>query len=127
MTRVKVDFNNLVRGGQVRVSLRRVEAELTLGEMVEVFDPDAELECLAVVADIDRDAGRLYLSPLWGKDEKRSSEVHMAEAGHTFVWDGHRVTPASPLWANKAGGTTLAKTPKATPVLIETEPLVAAV
>ena len=127
MTRIRVDFNNLARGGQVRVSLRRVAETLTPGDFVEVYDPDAELECQAVVMDVDRGAGQLYLRPLWGEQEAGPAANPTGGSARVFVWDGHRVAPVSAQATNLAGGTTLAKTSKVAPVLIETGSLTAAI
>lgn len=65
MTRIKVDFNNLVRQGQVRGSLRRVEGDIAEGQTVEAFDPAEGLSYEATVVEIDRSHGRVYLQPHW--------------------------------------------------------------
>jgi hypothetical protein len=65
MTRIKVDFNNLARGGQVRASLRNADGDIVEGQLVEAFDPDEDLVFLATVTEIDEAKGRVYLSPQW--------------------------------------------------------------
>lgn len=67
MTRVRVDFNNLVRDGQVRASLRNVEGHIAEGDLVEAYDPEEQLSYEAAVASIDKDRGRVYLVPHWEK------------------------------------------------------------
>lgn len=65
MTRIEVDFNNLVRQGQVCGSLRRVEGDIAEGQTVEVFDPAEDLSYEATVVEVDRESGRVYLQPHW--------------------------------------------------------------
>ena len=105
MTKVRVDFNNLVRHGQVRASLRHVEGEISIGDVVEAYDPDEGLSYAASVADIDKARGRLYLEPHW---EPRIEALAMPWAlalGQPNQGPGGplrvRYTPAVPV----AGGT----------------------
>lgn len=109
------------------MSLRRVEETLAPGDLVEAYDPDAELECLASVTEVDREAGRAYLRPHWEQDESAQTIVPTAGFGRVFVWDGYRVAPVSPQATNLAGGTTLARSPHVTPLVTRTNPLAAAV
>ena len=63
--RVKVDFNRLVRGGQVRASLRHVEGDLQPGDMVTAYDPSEDLIVEATVMEVDLERKRVYLLPHW--------------------------------------------------------------
>lgn len=65
MTRIKVDFNNLVRHGQIRASLRHVQGDIAEGDTVEAFDPAEDLSYEATVVEIDESTGRIYLDPHW--------------------------------------------------------------
>ncbi len=76
MTRIKVDFNKLVRNGQVRASLRHADGELRQGDIVEAFDPSEDMSYEATVTEVDEANGRVYLQPHW------------EPAGPTQVWAG---------------------------------------
>jgi hypothetical protein len=73
--RVKVDFNNLARGGQVRASLRHLEGEVHLGDVIEAYDPADDLVVEATVMDIDLERKRMYLQPHWEPAAKSSEGV----------------------------------------------------
>lgn len=63
MTRIKVDFNNLVRQGQVRASLRHADGDVRVGDTVEAFDDSDDLVVEATVMEVDKN--RVYLEPHW--------------------------------------------------------------
>lgn len=82
MTRIKVDFNNLVRQGQVRASLRHADGELVQGQTVEAFDPTEDLSYEATVVQIDKESGRVYLDPHWEAATDDAATV----STWTFEW-----------------------------------------
>lgn len=71
LTRVEIDPNVRVRGNQTRTGLRYVHGPINVGDEVEVFESEADIEGRAWVADIDNDKGLVYLRVLWRSLKKR--------------------------------------------------------
>lgn len=66
MTRIRVDFNRMVRNGLVKSSRRRADGPLREGDTVTAYDPDDdEMEFPAVVAQVDEGSGAVFLSVQW--------------------------------------------------------------
>ena len=109
MTRIKVDFNNLARNGQVRASLRNADGDVREGDLVEAFDPDDDLTYDATVVEVDEGRGRVYLQPHWEpavpSDQLRpwiasavqvTSSVLKAVSATTVVYRAPHVTRTPP-------------------------------
>jgi hypothetical protein len=65
-TRVRVDFNSRGAGGTVRASKRRADGQLTVGDIVEAYDPaEPDMTFDATVAEVDEESGRVLLDVHW--------------------------------------------------------------
>lgn len=82
MIRIKVDFNNLVRQGQVRASVRHADGEVNEGQTVEAFDPAEGLSYEATVVEIDEASGRVYLEPHWEPTADRPTKRRVRIYSH---------------------------------------------
>jgi hypothetical protein len=66
MTRVKVDFNALVRDGLLKASGRRSSGQLRVGHRVEVFDPsEPGMVFEADVVEYNAETQRALLNVHW--------------------------------------------------------------
>ncbi len=84
MTRIKVDFNNLVRDGQIRAYRDDAEGgQLAVGDVVEAYDPAEDLSYEARVMEVDTATGLVYLLPHW---EPVEDGVEPTTTGWVFEW-----------------------------------------
>jgi hypothetical protein len=65
-TRVEIDLNVRVRGGQTYSGLEDIYGEMpAVGDIVMVFQPDECVEAPATVEDIDLRKELIYMSVSW--------------------------------------------------------------
>lgn len=68
LTRVEIDLNIRVRGRQTFACLKDdVHGPLVVGQAVEVFESESDIYGPAVVTDIDRKKGLVYMAVEWAK------------------------------------------------------------
>ncbi|WP_216588042.1 hypothetical protein [Streptomyces brasiliscabiei] len=77
LNRVSVNFNALTEDGLVRVRRSRFPHKIRVGGLVQVFEPDDEIEGFATVARINERAGLVYLDVAW--DSLRDIEIAHTE------------------------------------------------
>lgn len=75
ITRVEIDPNVRVRGNQTMTGLENVYGPIAIGQPVQVFESEAEIEGDAWVSDIDNRKRLVYLKVVWtslkGKEDNR--------------------------------------------------------
>jgi hypothetical protein len=62
---IKADFNSVTKDGRVKASMRRASGELSKGDRVIAYDPYEQLAYPAVVAEVNKDTGRVLLDMDW--------------------------------------------------------------
>ena len=115
MTRIKVDFNNLVREGQIRAYVDDVEGgKPEVGDVIEAYDPAEDMSYEATVVELDSASGVVYLAPHWEPASIESSQssgwvfnwtssVHESHSATTYVYGGPLRVEAQSARANLAG------------------------
>jgi hypothetical protein len=79
MTRIDVDFNNRTGDGLVKISRRRADGDIAVGDVVELYDgADPSMNFLGRIRDLDDDGRGLALME-WADELPPAWPAHLWE------------------------------------------------
>jgi len=71
--RVEIDLNVRVRGNWTFVGLEDADGQVTVGDLVQVFEPESELEGPGRIEEVDFERRLIFLSVDWASLEPPGS------------------------------------------------------